>query len=88
MKDSHWNLLFPASGLTDSNKFDTSLTCVLIKNLCGYKIPKSGWDKEPESDDETVIADSVHLRLSRNLFQYSRLEITRIEYGDIYKRVE
>ena len=42
VKDSHWNLLFPASGLTDSNKFDTSLTCVLIKNLYGYKIPKSG----------------------------------------------
>ena len=88
MKDSHWNLLFPASGLTDSNKFDTSLTCVLIKNLYGYKIPKSGWDKEPESDDETVIAESIRLRLSRNLFQHSRLEITRIEYKDIYKRVE
>ena len=88
LKDNDWNLLFPASGLTDSTKFDTTLTCKLIRNLCGYKIPKSGWDKEPESGDITTIADSIRLRLSRNLFQHTPLKITRKEYKDLYKRVE
>ena len=28
LNDDQWNLLFPASGLTDSKKFDTTLTYV------------------------------------------------------------
>ena len=42
LKEDQWQLIFPASGLTDSSKFDTTLTCLLIKNVCRYTIPRTG----------------------------------------------
>ena len=59
LKEDQWELIFLASGLTDSSKFDTTLTFVLIRNLCGYNAPSTGWDKEPEPGDLTVIADGI-----------------------------
>ena len=35
LNKDQWELIFPASGLTDSKKFDTTLTFVLIRNFCG-----------------------------------------------------
>ena len=36
LEDDQRKLIFPASGQTDSSKFDTTLTAKLIKKLCGY----------------------------------------------------
>ena len=88
LKDDQWKLLFPASGFTDSCKFDTTLTSVLIRNLCGYKIPPTGWDQQPDPSDVTVIADGVRLRLARNRIQHGRLKTTRREYKVLYQLLE
>ena len=88
LKEDQWELLFPASGLTDSTKFDTTLTSILIRNICGYTEPGTGWDQEPDPTDLTVIADSIRLRLNRNRIQHGRLETTRKEHKALYKLVE
>ena len=88
LKKDQWELIFPASGLTDSKKFDTTLTFVLIRNLCGYDMPRTGWDQEPDPCDTTEIADSIRLRLARNRIQHGRLELTRQQYRALFRLVE
>ena len=88
MKEDQWELIFPTSGLTDSKKFDATLTFLLIRNLCRYVMPQTGWGQEPEPGDTTEIADGIRLRLTRNKIQHSRLGLTQLEYRALYKLVE
>ena len=60
----------------------------MIRNLCGYKIPPTGWDQQPDPSDVTVIADGVRLRLARNRIQHGRLKTTRREYKALYHLLE
>ena len=48
LKDDQYDLIFPPSQQTDSEKFDITLLFLLIRTLCGYKKPSNGWDKEPD----------------------------------------
>ena len=63
---SQWNVLFPKSGVPDSNKFDISLLSILLRNICGLSSPPTGWNKMPPAEDTSKSADIVRIKLFRN----------------------
>ena len=88
LKKDQYQLLFPSSRETLSERFDTTLTFLLIRNLCGYKKPSTGWDIEPNVDNLSEIAQAIRLKLERNKSRHGRLPIATSEYKDIYITVE
>ena len=86
LKKDQYQLLFPSSRETLSERFDTTLTFLLIRNLCGYKEPSTGWDTEPNGDNLSEIAQAIRLKLERNKSRHGRLPIATSEYKDIYNR--
>ena len=74
--------------MTDSSVFDMTLLSLLVHSICGYKKPPTGWDNDPDVDDESVIADSVRFRLSRNYVKHFPLSISRKKYKDQYNYLE
>ena len=85
-------LVFPRNNgnKTFSNKFDTTLTCNLIRNLCGYDLPSTGWDGEPKHRDTSKMADSIRLRKIRNKIHHHRCinVITKELYIEWYKMAQ
>ena len=67
------DLVFPPGGKTYSEKFDTTLTCLLINKICHYKHPK--------------ITDSTRLRNTRNKIHHHRSigNITKDIYDKWYR---
>ena len=80
IKKDQWDLLYPASKQTDSSKFDITLTFLLIRQLCGYKAPSTGWDNEPDATDRSVIANCIRIKLFRNRFNHpATFQVTNAE---------
>ena len=79
-------LVLPRGGNTYSEKFDTTLTCLLINNICHYKQPRIQHG-EPEHWDKSKIADSIRLRNIRNKIHHHRSigNITKELYDKWYK---
>ena len=86
LKLDQFELLFPTSKETHSNKFDATLTFLLIRTLCGYEKPSTGWDSEPKDDDVSEIAQAIRLKLLRNQSRHSRLSISTAEYKVLFNR--
>ena len=63
---SQWDLLFPASGRPDSNKFDITLLTILLRNICGLSAPTKGWNDMPPTGDTSISADIVRIKIFRN----------------------
>ena len=63
---SQWDLLFPASGRPDSNKFDITLLTILLRNICGLSAPTKGWNDRPPTGDTSISADIVRIKIFRN----------------------
>ena len=84
LKEDQYQLLFPNSQETHSDKFDTTLTFLLIRTLCGYTPPSTGWDIEPDNNDVSEIAQAIRLKLARNISQHSRLSISTQEYKKLF----
>ena len=64
---SQWNLLFPPSGNPpDSKSFDVSLLTVLLRNICGFRAPATGWNTMPPDADRSLQANFTRIRLLRN----------------------
>ena len=61
-----WNVLFPTSGIPDSNKFDITLLTILLRNICGLPSPATGWNVMPPAGDTSKSADVVRIKLFRN----------------------
>ena len=61
-----WNILFPTSGIPDSNKFDITLLTILLRNICGLPSPATGWNVMPPAGDTSKSADVVRIKLFRN----------------------
>ena len=85
LKCDQYSLIFPVSKLTDSKKFDGTLLFLLIRTLCGYNKPRTGWDKKPDIGDLSPIADSVRFKAARNKAQHLPLSITRAEFGTLHR---
>ena len=63
---SQWDLLFPASGRPDSNKFDITLLTILLRNICGLSAPTTGWNVMPPTGETSTPADIVRIKIFRN----------------------
>ena len=63
---SQWDLLFPASGRPDSNKFDITLLTILLRNICGLSAPTTGWNVMPPTGETSTAADIVRIKIFRN----------------------
>ena len=63
---SQWNVLFPTSGIPDSNNFDITLLTILLRNICGLPSPATGWSGMPPAGDTSKSADVVRIKLFRN----------------------
>ena len=61
-----WNVLFPTSGIPDSNNFDITLLTILLRNICGLPSPATGWNVMPPAGDTSKSADVVRIKLFRN----------------------
>jgi hypothetical protein len=66
IKDPQWQLLFPTSGVADSNNFDITLLTILLRNICGMSPPATGWNHIPPASDTSKSADIVRIKLYRN----------------------
>lgn len=49
-----------------SADFDISLIFKLLRNLCSYPMPATGWNSLPNSTDTTLSADVVRIKIYRN----------------------
>ena len=61
-----WNVLFPTSGIPDSNNFDITLLTILLRNIWGLPSPATGWNVMPPAGDTSKSADVVRIKLFRN----------------------
>jgi len=85
LKQEQYNLLFPTSQQTDSEKFDTTLLFLLIRTFCGYTEPSTGWNDEPDVNDRSEIANAIRLKLQRNKIGHGKLSVPTAEYKRIYR---
>jgi hypothetical protein len=58
-----WNLLYPASGDSDSKKFDFRLLSVLLEHICGLKPQETKWYEMPNDTDRSQKANLVRIKL-------------------------
>ena len=66
IKNPQWDLLYPSAGLPDSKKFDITLLCILLRNICGLSAPATGWDAMPPKNDTSISADIVRIKRYRD----------------------
>ena len=70
--DPQWDLLFPPSGIPDSDKFDITLLTILLRNICGLPQPQQewnkmpGWNAMPAAEDVSTSANVVRIKIFRN----------------------
>ena len=70
--DPQWDLLFPPSGIPDSDKFDITLLTILLRNICGLPQPQQewnkmpGWNAMPAAGDVSTSANVVRIKIFRN----------------------
>ncbi len=63
---AQWELIFPATGLPDSNNFDITLLTILLRNICGLASPATGWDVMPAASDTSISANIARIKIFRN----------------------
>ena len=66
INDHQWELLYPSSGIPDSETFDITLLTILIRNICGLPPPAKGWKSMPPVSDCSVSANILRIKLYRN----------------------
>ena len=85
--NDQYELLFPASGLTDSAFFDISLLTFLLRQLCGLPEPVAGWSVDPLVTDQTQSANLVRIRKGRNKLQHGALKIDAAKFTQIWDEI-
>ena len=76
---SQWDLLFPPSGNPPESKtFDVSLLTVLLRNICGFSAPATGWNTMPPDADRSPQANFTRIRLFRNEV-YAHISSTQVD---------
>eukprot|EP00111_Clytia_hemisphaerica_P004273 TCONS_00012206-protein len=88
LKQDQYDVIYPACQRTDSSLFDVTLTFFMIRTLCGYQKPRTGWDSEPDPTDTSDIAYCIILKIERNQLNHkANRQITKAEYKRIYNRM-
>ena len=79
INNPHWDLLFPPSGdPPDSKTFDVTLLTVLLRNICGFRSPATGWNTMPPDADRSPQANIVRIKLFRNQV-YAHVTSTQVD---------
>ena len=64
---TQWGKLFPAiPNSVSTHSFDTTLLMILLRNLCGFTAPLTGWDAMPAVTDLSREADITRVKYFRN----------------------
>ena len=64
---TQWGKLFPAiPNSVSTHSFDTTLLMILLRNLCGFTAPLTGWDALPAVTDLSREADIARVKYFRN----------------------
>ncbi len=86
---SQWKLLYPTSGLPDSQNFDVTLLSVLLRNICGLTAPATGWSDMPPDSDTSVAANIVRIKVYRNTVyaHISNTEIADTEFENLWQKI-
>ena len=64
---TQWGKLFPAiPNSVSTHSFDTTLLMILLRNLCGFTAPLTGWDVMPAVTDLSREADIARVKYFRN----------------------
>ncbi|XP_022790758.1 E3 ubiquitin-protein ligase DZIP3-like [Stylophora pistillata] len=62
-----WDCLYPSPGMYGkSTDFDITLLFRLLRNICSFTPPVTGWDALPASKDYTFEADLARIKYFRN----------------------
>ena len=67
INQTQWGKLFPAiPNSVSTHSFDTTLLMILLRNLCGFTAPLTGWDAMPAVTDLSREADIARVKYFRN----------------------
>lgn len=80
-----WKCLYNSSGPGvhgKSTDFDISLLYKLLREICNFTAPATGWDIMPNSTDHSLQADIVRIRSYRNTIysHHPRFELTDADF--------
>ena len=86
IRQQQYDLIFPPSSETDSKDFDSTLLHLLLRTVCGFQKPITGWNDEPRKSDRSEMTNLVRLKLGRNLISHLGIaNTTDIEFRKIYQ---
>ena len=67
LNPTQWGKLFPAiPNSVSTHSFDTTLLMILLRNLCGFTAPLTGWDALTAVTDLSREADIARVKYFRN----------------------
>ena len=86
---SQWDLLYPTSGLPDSQNFDVTLLTILLRNICGLSSPATGWDALPPTSDTSDAANIARIKYRRNKAHahITKTEISNSEFENLWQEI-
>ena len=89
ISDDQWEMLFPPSGNPpDAEKFDITLSHLLIRELCNLPVPITGWHKMPADDDESLPACIARIKCFRNELSHCHSTgIPNSEFEDKWNKI-
>ena len=82
-------MLFPPSGLPDSNNFDVTLLTILLRNICGLPSPAAGWNVMPTVSDTSVSAEILRIKMIRNEVygHISKAQLDNNEFETLWQQI-
>ena len=63
---TQWGKLYPVHSPVTSVSFDITLLMVLLRNICGFCPPATGWDNLPPATDTSTADDIARVKYYRN----------------------
>ena len=66
LNPTQWEKLYPVDSAVTSVIFDITLLTVLLRNICGFSPPATGWDNLPPSTDTSTADDIARVKYYRN----------------------
>ena len=63
---TQWRKLYPVRSRVTSARFDITLLTVLLRNICGFSPPATGWDNLPPPAATSTADDIARVKYYRN----------------------